>query len=61
MVVKNSTVPVIETGAGVCHTYVDFSANVDMAVGLVFFFKIFFLGKRAGPPAKKGGEVLIVK
>ena len=31
-VVKNATVPVIETGAGNCHVYVDASANLDMAV-----------------------------
>ncbi|WP_455530681.1 glutamate-5-semialdehyde dehydrogenase [Ruminococcus sp.] len=30
-VVKNATVPVIETGAGNCHVYVDASANLDMA------------------------------
>ena len=31
-VVKNATVPVIETGAGNCHVYVDASAELDMAV-----------------------------
>lgn len=31
-VVKNATVPVIETGAGNCHVYVDASADLDMAV-----------------------------
>ncbi|MGM9665723.1 MAG: glutamate-5-semialdehyde dehydrogenase [Eubacteriales bacterium] len=31
-VVENSKVPVIETGAGNCHLYVDESANIDMAV-----------------------------
>ncbi|MCR5110938.1 MAG: glutamate-5-semialdehyde dehydrogenase [Ruminococcus sp.] len=31
-VVKNATVPVIETGAGNCHVYVDSSADLDMAV-----------------------------
>jgi glutamate-5-semialdehyde dehydrogenase len=31
-VVKNATVPVIETGAGNCHIYVDASADLDMAV-----------------------------
>ena len=30
-VVEHSTVPVIETGTGVCHTYVDKAANLDMA------------------------------
>ena len=31
-VVKQATVPVIETGAGNCHVYVDASAKLDMAV-----------------------------
>lgn len=31
-VVQNATVPVIETGVGNCHTYVDESADVKMAV-----------------------------
>jgi len=30
-VVENATVPVIETGAGICHTYVDESAQLKMA------------------------------
>lgn len=35
-VVKNSTVPVIETGAGVCHIYVDGEADVNMAAEIIF-------------------------
>ncbi len=35
-VVQNSTVPVIETGAGNCHIYVDEFANIDMAAQIVF-------------------------
>ena len=31
-VVQNARVPVIETGAGNCHLYVDESANIDMAI-----------------------------
>ncbi len=31
-VVQNATVPVIETGTGNCHIYVDDSANLEMAV-----------------------------
>ncbi len=31
-VVQNATVPVIETGAGNCHLYVDDSADMDMAL-----------------------------
>ena len=30
-VVRNAKVPVIETGSGVCHLYVDSEANLDMA------------------------------
>ena len=33
-VVENATVPVIETGAGNCHVYVDESADVDMALSV---------------------------
>ena len=34
-VVENSTVPVIETGTGNCHIYVDKYANLDMATQIV--------------------------
>lgn len=30
-VVRNATVPVIETGAGICHTFIDSGADVSMA------------------------------
>ncbi|QJC54316.1 glutamate-5-semialdehyde dehydrogenase [Paenibacillus albicereus] len=33
-VVENATVPVIETGAGICHTYVHEDADADMAVAI---------------------------
>lgn len=33
-IVKESQVPVIETGAGVCHAYVDEGADLDMAVNI---------------------------
>ena len=35
-VVHNATVPVIETGVGNCHIYVDKTADVDMAVNIIF-------------------------
>lgn len=35
-VVHNATVPVIETGAGNCHVYVDESADIDMANEIAF-------------------------
>ncbi len=34
-IVNNSLVPVIETGVGNCHVYVDKDANLDMAVDIV--------------------------
>jgi glutamate-5-semialdehyde dehydrogenase len=34
-VVEESTVPVIETGVGNCHTYVDAAADLDMAEAIV--------------------------
>ena len=35
-VVENARVPVIETGVGNCHVYVDESADVDMAAEIIF-------------------------
>ena len=35
-VVENAKVPVIETGAGNCHTYVDEYADIDMAANIIF-------------------------
>ncbi len=34
-VVENATVPVIETGVGNCHIYVDESADIEMAVNII--------------------------
>ena len=34
--VENATVPVIETGTGNCHIYVDATADLEMAVNIVF-------------------------
>ncbi|MCK9857483.1 glutamate-5-semialdehyde dehydrogenase [Paenibacillus sp. ATY16] len=39
-VVENATVPVIETGAGICHTFVDESADYDMAERIAFNAKV---------------------
>ncbi|MUT65429.1 glutamate-5-semialdehyde dehydrogenase [Paenibacillus sp. NEAU-GSW1] len=39
-VVENATVPVIETGAGICHTFVDESAIYDMAADIAFNAKV---------------------
>ena len=35
-VVENSTIPVIETGTGNCHIYVDETADFDMAADIIF-------------------------
>ena len=35
-VVENARVPVIETGVGNCHIYVDESADIDMAAEIIF-------------------------
>jgi glutamate-5-semialdehyde dehydrogenase len=39
-VVENATVPVIETGAGICHTYLDASAEYDMSAEIAFNAKV---------------------
>lgn len=43
-VVENSTIPVIETGTGNCHVYVDASADVDMAVNIIMNAKTQRIG-----------------
>ena len=39
-VVDNSTVPVIETGVGNCHVYIDRDADIEMAVRIVLNAKV---------------------
>ena len=43
-VVQNSTVPVIETGTGNCHIYVDETADFDMALDILFNAKTQRIG-----------------
>ena len=43
-VVENSTVPVIETGTGNCHIFVDESADLSMAVDIIFNAKTQRIG-----------------
>lgn len=43
-VVEKSTVPVIETGTGNCHIYVDESADIEMAVNIIVNAKTQRLG-----------------
>lgn len=40
MTIEHATVPVIETGAGVCHTYVDRAADPEMARHIVYNAKV---------------------
>ena len=35
-VVETSTIPVIETGTGNCHIYVDETADLQMAIDIIF-------------------------
>ncbi|PKM82822.1 MAG: glutamate-5-semialdehyde dehydrogenase, partial [Firmicutes bacterium HGW-Firmicutes-13] len=35
-VIENSTVPVIQTGEGICHTYVDKETDIEMAIQIAF-------------------------
>ncbi|WP_256975547.1 glutamate-5-semialdehyde dehydrogenase [Paenibacillus sp. MY03] len=53
-VVENATVPVIETGAGICHVFVDASANLGMAA------EIAFNGKVQRPSVCNSIETLLV-
>lgn len=43
-VVNNATIPVIETGVGNCHIYVDEYADLDMAVNIIFNAKTQRIG-----------------
>ncbi len=52
--VENATVPVIETGTGICHIYVDDSADLDMAL------KIIENAKCSRPSVCNAEEVLLV-
>lgn len=43
-VVENSTIPVIETGTGNCHVFVDESADFDMALDIIYNAKTQRIG-----------------
>lgn len=43
-VVENSTIPVIETGTGNCHIYVDATADIHMALDIIFNAKTQRIG-----------------
>ncbi|MHB8450010.1 MAG: glutamate-5-semialdehyde dehydrogenase [Mycobacteriales bacterium] len=53
-VVEQATVPVIETGVGNCHVYVDASADLDMALAIVLD------AKTSRPSVCNAAETLLV-
>ncbi|MGQ7366484.1 glutamate-5-semialdehyde dehydrogenase [Streptococcus suis] len=53
-VVENATVPVIETGTGICHVYVDKDADLDKALQIAVNAKV------NRPSACNSAEVLLV-
>ncbi|MDG4520994.1 glutamate-5-semialdehyde dehydrogenase [Streptococcus suis] len=53
-VVENATVPVIETGTGICHVYVDKDADLDKALQIVIN------AKTSRPSVCNSAEVLLV-
>lgn len=53
-IVESSTVPVIETGAGVCHIYVDCAADTEMALRIVENAKV------SRPSVCNAAETLLV-
>lgn len=54
-VVREATVPVIETGAGNCHLYIDETANIDMAK------KISLNGKTQRPSVCNALETILIE
>ena len=52
--VENATVPCIQTGTGICHVYVEKTADIDMAV------KIIENAKMSRPSVCNAEEVLLV-
>ena len=53
-VTENTKVPYIETGAGVCHIYVDESADIDMAL------KVIYNAKTSNPAVCNAVECILV-
>ena len=53
-VIEHSTVPVIETGKGICHTFVDKTADFDMAI------KICVNAKTSRPSVCNAMETLLI-
>jgi glutamate-5-semialdehyde dehydrogenase len=40
MIAENATMPVVEGGVGVCHTYVDRAADIDKAIAIAYNAKV---------------------
>ncbi|MBR6713466.1 MAG: glutamate-5-semialdehyde dehydrogenase [Selenomonadaceae bacterium] len=53
-IIEHSTVPVIETGTGVCHTFIDKTANQDMAI------KVCMNAKTSRPSVCNAMETLLI-
>ena len=53
-IVRNATVPCIQTGTGICHIYIDSAADIDMAL------KIVENAKCSRPSVCNAEEVLVV-
>ena len=53
-IIEHSTVPVIETGTGVCHTFIDKTANQDMAI------KVCLNAKTSRPSVCNAMETLLI-
>lgn len=53
-VIKNSSIPVIETGTGNCHVYIDKNADVDMGLNIIWN------AKTSRPSVCNAAETLLV-
>ena len=53
-VVENATVPVVETGVGNCHVYIDEHAQIDMGVNIIYN------AKTSRPSVCNAAETLLV-
>ena len=53
-VVQNSAVPVVETGAGVCHVYIEKTADIDKAL------KVLINAKTSRPSVCNAAETLLI-
>jgi len=53
-VVKSATIPVIETGVGNCHVYIDASADIEMGADIIF------CAKTSRPAVCNAAETLLV-